>query len=254
MKKQTWTLKHDAFCLEHKLPPTAKLLWQWLLANYKEDQDIEPDLETDFNSWAEKHRGKRFSINTIKNALKRLTECQVVRLIKKWSWYEVRIAIFPPNWFKPKLSKKSQNSDQIDEKQPSTSENSEESICNNNINNLEEYVSPEGIISEDDIAEYQQVLTECENAGVPFDPMKSPEILRYSIGEVKEAIALFEKSRKRQAIPNPQGWLICCLRFKWYEPYKKWDFPGLFAALAALIPGHDERLSKLIPGANPIPY
>jgi archaellum component FlaC len=156
MKKQTWTPKHDAFCLEHKLQPAAKLLWQWLLANYQEDQEIEPHLEDDFNSWVEKYRGKGFSINTIKNALNRLVECQAVQMLKKWKWYEVRIVVFPPNWFKPKLKKNSQNSYQIDEIQPSNPVYTENEVCSSNID----------IPSEDDIVEYEQVLTECENAGM----------------------------------------------------------------------------------------
>lgn len=247
MKKQTWTLKHDAFCLEHKLTGTAKLLWQWLLANYKEDQDIEPDLEKDFNSWVEKHLGKRRHVNTIKNALNQLIECQVVQLVKKWNWHEVRIAIFPPNWFKPKKTKNSQNNHPIDEKQPSNPENIEDGIYSSSIDIscLEPPdTPPENIISEDDIAEYEQVLTECENAGIVFNPVQSPEILNYSLEEVKMAIALFKKKGVHQKIHNPQGWLLLCLRRRWYDQARNWSMTDLFTALSELFP---QKIDNLIP-------
>jgi 5'-3' exonuclease len=41
-----WTEKHDQFCLENKLTPTAKLLWQWLVHNYKSEEEVEPETLT----------------------------------------------------------------------------------------------------------------------------------------------------------------------------------------------------------------
>jgi hypothetical protein len=51
-----WTQKHDQFCLENKLTPTAKLLWQWLVHNYKTEEVIEPELELEFNAWIKKRK------------------------------------------------------------------------------------------------------------------------------------------------------------------------------------------------------
>jgi hypothetical protein len=118
-----WTEKHDQFCLENKLTPTAKLLWQWLVHNYKSEEEVEPDLQTQFNAWIKKHLGKERSPNTIKDALNRLIECGAIRKIKQWNWHEVRIITFPPYFFRVK--KNSQNRHQIDKTQHSNDQSTE---------------------------------------------------------------------------------------------------------------------------------
>ncbi|MBW4477866.1 MAG: hypothetical protein KME54_13595 [Tolypothrix brevis GSE-NOS-MK-07-07A] len=42
-----WTDKYDAYCLEHGLTPSAKLLWQWLVYQ-GENQELEPELKEEF--------------------------------------------------------------------------------------------------------------------------------------------------------------------------------------------------------------
>jgi hypothetical protein len=84
----------------------------------------------------------------------------------------------------------------------------------------------------------ESVLSECEKAGIVFDPKQSPEILEYAIEEVKSAIALFHSRgghetdwRGKRKIKNPQGWLLACLRKRWYDQADQWTFTGLLAAL-----------------------
>ncbi|MBD2692643.1 hypothetical protein [Anabaena catenula] len=215
----TWTNKHDAFCLENHIPPAAKLLWQWLLHHHKESEELEPELKKEFNAWVQKHRGRGYHVNTIKTALARLIDCRVVQVLKQWSWHEVRIITRPLDFFKPK--KNSQNRHQIDKRQPSNDISTEKEVCSSSNNS----------ISEEQILEHEQVLTECENVGIVFDPIGSPEILNYCHEEVKLAIALFHKRGGHEKIKNPQGWLLQCLRRCWYDQPKNWSFTDLLIAL-----------------------
>ncbi|MBO1050405.1 MAG: hypothetical protein HEQ10_23130 [Dolichospermum sp. DEX182a] len=219
-----WTQNHDQFCLENKLTPTAKLLWQWLVHNYKSEEEVEPDLQAQFNAWIKKHLGKERSPNTIKDALNRLIECGAIRKIKQWNWHEVRIIFFPPYFFVVK--KNSQNRHQIDKTQPSNNQSTETPPCSSsNINH-------DPIIDEEDVAEGEKVLDACEAAGIVFNPIKSPEILQYCLEEVQLAIELFQQRGGHQKIKNPQGWLLQCLRKYWFDEPQGWTFSDLIAAFS----------------------
>ncbi|WP_016951242.1 hypothetical protein [Anabaena sp. PCC 7108] len=218
-----WTKAHDEFCLENSIPPAAKLLWQWLVSIGKQEEELEPELKKEFNLWVEKHRGKGFHVNTIKNALSRLVDCGVVQILKQWSWHEVRIITFPLDFFKVK--KNSQNRHSIDKRQPSNDISTEKGECSSSNNS----------ISEEDILEHEQVLTECEKVGIVFNPIQSPEILKYSLEDVKLAIALFFKRGGHEKIKNPQGWLLQCLRRCWYEQAQNWSFTDLLSALGEML-------------------
>ena len=50
----TWTDKHDAYCLEHRIAPSAKLLWQWLLAR-SEAPEQEPDFLQELGDLLRRH-------------------------------------------------------------------------------------------------------------------------------------------------------------------------------------------------------
>ncbi|HLO84909.1 MAG TPA: hypothetical protein VK203_07840 [Nostocaceae cyanobacterium] len=220
-----WTSKHDAFCLENRVTPSAKLLWHWLeaLAKGNHDQELEPDLK-DFNKWVEKHRGKGFCRLTLKNALAQLIDLRVVDLIKQFTWSIVRIATRPLEWLKPKKNLRQRNKNYA--QQPSNQQNTDDA----------QYSSSNYSLSEEELAEHEAVLTECENAGIVFDPIQSPEILDYTHEEVKAAIKLFHQRGGHKKIKNPQGWLIGCLRRRWYEQPQGWSFIDLLTALGVIRP------------------
>jgi hypothetical protein len=220
-----WTEKHDQFCLENKLTPSAKLLWQFLVHRYDENEEIEPDLDQEFNAWVKKYRQEPFSINTIKTAFNRLVDCEAIRKIKQWSWREVRIITFPPYFFRVK--KNLRNRHLIDEKQPSNDLSTETGDSSSSIDINHD------LIHEEVIGECEQILDECESAGIVFNPIQSPEILNYSIEDVKLAIALFQKRGGHNKISNPQGWLLACLRRRWFEQASEWSFSDLLTALKA---------------------
>jgi hypothetical protein len=218
-----WTQKHDQFCLENKLTPTAKLLWQWLVHNYKTEEVIEPELELEFNAWIKKHFGKGRSPNTIKDAFNRLIECEAIQKIKQWNWHEVRIITFPPYFFRVK--KNLRNRHQIDERQPSNDLSTETPHSSSSID-----INHYSVIEEEDIAEGEKVLDTCEFAGIVFNPIQSPEILQYSFEDVEAAIALFRQRGGHKKIKNPQGWLLQCLRREWFVESQSWSFSDLLSA------------------------
>lgn len=220
----TWTEKHDQFCLENELTPSAKLLWQFLVHRYKENEEIEPDLDKEFNAWVKKYRKDPFSINTIKTAFNRLIECEAIRKIKQWSWHEVRIITFPPYFFRVK--KNSQNHHQIDKKQPSKPHSTETPLGSSSID-----INHDPDIEEEIIAECEKVLDACESAGIVFNPIQSPQILDYPLEDVKMAIALFHQRGGHKKIKNPQGWLLQCLRREWFFEAQGWSFSDLLSAL-----------------------
>ncbi|WGV23361.1 hypothetical protein [Halotia branconii] len=225
LQNSQWTEQHDAFCLENKLTPAAKLLWQWLIRQGM-GEEIEPDLKEEFNHWVEKHRGKPYHRDTLKEALQQLINCRVVQLVKKFKWHIVRIITRPLDWLKPRKNspKRNQNCDSP----PSNPQSAEQGFSSSSNTSF----------SEDQLLIMESVLSECEKEGIVFDPVQSPEILEYSLEEVQYALALFKNRgghqtdyRGKPRIRNPQGWLLTCLRKCWYRQADQWSFGGLLAAL-----------------------
>jgi hypothetical protein len=124
-----WTDKYDAHCLEYGLTPSAKLLWQWLVYQ-GENQELEPDLKEEFNKWVGKKRGKPYDPKTLKTAIKQLSDCAVINVLREFSWKVYRIFLRPLEWLTPK--KKSRNPAQISNLDPSNSMFLEEGDDNNN--------------------------------------------------------------------------------------------------------------------------
>lgn len=225
MTTTAWTSEHDAYCLENRITPAAKLLWHWLtiLGKGNHDQELEPDLK-DFNRWVEKHRGKGFCRLTLKNALSQLIDLRVVDLIKQFTWSIVRIATRPLDWLKPKKNLRHRN--KTYNPQAPNQQDADGDSCS----------SSNSTLTEEELAEHEAVLTECENAGIPFSPTQSPEILEYTHEEVKAAISLFNQRGGHKKIKNPQGWLINCLRRRWYEQAQSWSWVELLTALGLTKP------------------
>jgi len=125
-----WTDKYDAYCLEHGLPSSTKLLWQWLVYQ-GENQELEPDLEEEFNQWVSKKRGKPYDPKTLKTAIKQLSDCAAINILRKFRWNVYRIFLRPLEWLTPK--KKSRNPAQISNLDPSNSTSAEKGDDYNNI-------------------------------------------------------------------------------------------------------------------------
>ncbi|BBD60608.1 hypothetical protein NIES2109_34070 [Nostoc sp. HK-01] len=224
LQNSQWTEQHDAFCLANKIAPAAQFLWRYLTTEGV-GEEVEIDL-TDFNKQVTKHRGKGYCRLTLKNALAQLEQHRVVNIIRQYTWKIVKIVTRPLDWLKPK--KNLQKGNKNYNLQPS-----------NDLSAVHGENSSSNDHPRDEmIAECEEILSECEKAGITFDPEQSPEILEYTLKEVQAAIALFhsrgghEKDwRGRPKIRNPQGWLLSCLRKGYYLLPESWSFGGLLAAL-----------------------
>jgi hypothetical protein len=68
-----WTKKHTTYSVLHRLTPTARELWQWLLDEMPEGSHEIIDLR-DFNKWVNRTRGFPHDPKTVKSAASQLRE------------------------------------------------------------------------------------------------------------------------------------------------------------------------------------
>lgn len=173
-----WTNKHDEFCLEHVLTPSAKLLWQWLVYS-GENKELEPDLQEEFNNWVASKRGKPFDPKTLKTAIKQLDGCGVLNIVRKFSWKVYRLFLRPLDWLTPK--KKPRYSKRFSNLQPSNAVTAEDGVDNNNII----YSS---LSSEDH--KRISIIKLCEQYGYKNYPKA---IFTYSVEEIKSILERWSK-------------------------------------------------------------
>jgi hypothetical protein len=215
---QQWGVEHDAYCLKHQITPSAKLLWQWLLRQGEQGEEIEPDLG-EFNQWVKRHRGKGYCRGTLKAALAQLVDLRIVNLIKQYTWKIVKIVTRPLEWLKPKKNLHKQNP-----------------TDNSPTSNTQSSEKPEYSSSNSDIPsehpDKREILEVCANAGIYYDPDVPCEVFNYSLDEVKQAVECYEARLGGEQINNPPGWLISCLRWRWY------DQPGILSRLVNWLKGN----------------
>ncbi|AFY48894.1 hypothetical protein Nos7524_3091 [Nostoc sp. PCC 7524] len=195
-----WTEAHDAYCLENKITPAAKLLWQWLIRQGIGDEQ-EPDLK-EFNQWVEKHRGKGYTRPTLKDALAQLVDCRVVQIVKQFTWRIVRIVTRPLDWLNPKKNLRHQhkNCDSPPSK-PQSADDTPNSSSN----------------SSNDTASREEIIEVCAKAGIFYHPDKPAKVFSYSLDDVLLAIDVYKLRSAQERIRNPQGWLIDCLEWRYWE-------------------------------------
>lgn len=89
-----------------------------------------------------------------------------------------------------------------------------------------------------------EILKLCLEHGIYFDPDKktTQELFNYDIEDIKAALAHFVKrgghetdAQGNRKIPNPQGWLISCLREGYWEDYEM-TFSDALVRLASVLP------------------
>ena len=219
---KVWTERHDEFCLENRIKPSAKLLWQWLIRQSKLSAEIEPDLK-DFNAWAAKHRLKPFCRDTLKDALQQLIDLRVVHVVKRFTWHVVRLVtrslldLFP--------RKKSRQREEICVLPPSNPQSDDR-----------------GTKQQQQSFPIQDNVADLRNAGLDFDN-NDPEVVSYPNNEIKLALAMFEIRGGIEKIENPEGWIRTCLRERYWEEDRNYE--ALFKKL-----GNLEIWGELFPDNN----
>ena len=197
MASTVWTDKHQAFCYQQKLPPSAQALWQWLLMHQKPDKpDIEFNLQA-FNKHVTKSRGRPYDPKTLKRAAAALVESGAIidEGSERFQW----------NWKRWILRSIKLLVDKIRPRKK----------CPRVDTNAEKQASNQQSVSNHQKQQQQSKLFDlCSQAGIYYRP--GAEVFDYSIEEVQNAIAHFQRRGGHEKIDNPQGWLIDCLRGEWW--------------------------------------
>ncbi|MEH2270093.1 MAG: hypothetical protein V7K68_16905 [Nostoc sp.] len=213
-----WTEAHEAFCYQHHIPPAAKILWQWLMRQGQIASEIEPDL-SEFNAWVAKTRGKPYAHNYLKKIFEILVSCRVLQVIKQYSWKITKLLVRPLSWLNPPKKvreKKLYNHNSSYNSQPSNGTNAEPGV--NSSSNSSTHISTEEF---QELERRHDILKTCGEYQIYFDPNKptTNQLFEFDISDVTQALKHFVKrgghekySSGKRIIPNPQGWLINCLR------------------------------------------
>lgn len=205
-----WTKKHATFCVQNRLTPTARELWQWLLDEMPEGSSEIIDLR-DFNKWVEDTRGKPHDNKSVKSAAQQLIKVGVLIRTQSYTAYVWRWTLRSINLLLPPTSrptpKKSASKPKFPDSDPQTDESSETGNNSSSTNNLEE-----------NSQNADEILAECEAAGIPFVKAERPKVLNFPLHQVKIALAYFQyrypDEESRQEIRSYQGTLIYFLRKK----------------------------------------
>ncbi|MDZ8239700.1 MAG: hypothetical protein RMZ69_21550 [Nostoc sp. ChiQUE01a] len=220
-----WTEEHEAFCYQHRIPPAAKSLWQWLMRQGVIGEEVEPDL-SEFNAWVEKVRGKKYTHNYLKQMFELLQVHRVIQVVKQYSWKIFKLLVRPLQWLKPRKKKREknlQNSNSSYTLQASNQQSTEPGI-----------IQQQHSYSESNV----ELLTE---KGIYYDADEK-EVLERPTDEIKVALALFDIRGAFEKILNPEGWIRRCLRGRWWEHPRnlslltkyfgnlnEWDWQELFS-------------------------
>lgn len=205
-----WTEEHEAYCYKHHIPPAAKILWQWLMRQGQIASEIEPDL-SEFNAWVAKTRGKPYAHNYLKKIFEILVSCRVLQVIKQYSWKITKLLVRPLSWLNPpkkRREKNLQNHNSSYNSPPSNDISAEQGV-----NSSSNSITPTTAEFEE-MERRHDILTACAEYQIYFDPKKrtTRHLLEFDIESIKLALQHFIKRGGHQAINNPQGWLVDCLR------------------------------------------
>ena len=220
---KVWTEKHDEFCLENRIKPSAKLLWQWLIRQGKLSNEIEPDLK-DFNDWVAKFRREPYCRDTLKDALQQLIDLRVVHLVKRFTWRVVRIVTRT-----------------IEDLFPRKKSRQREEICVLQASNPQP--DDGGTKQQQQSSSIQENVAELRNAGFDFDESDT-EVVNRPNNEIKLALEIFNLRGGFEKIQdNPEGWIRTCLRERYWEEDRNYE--ALFKKLGSL-----EIWGELFPDNN----
>lgn len=231
-----WTEKHLKYCLKYRVGNVAQTLWKWLLTLPKYGDKIEFALK-EFQEYVKKLRGKSHAMNWVKLQLDKLVFLRIISVDKDFGHNTYRIELRHPDDIKPKirkernlhyhqvsLEKHTSNTAQCEtgDISSSTIDNASSSLDNtdssvgNKVSHQPETKKPL------DLKEHYrklQIIKACAKFGIFFHPKKSTteEIYKYPIEDITASLELFAKRNQRGTITNPKGFLIDCLRYRFYE-------------------------------------
>ncbi|MGD1914113.1 MAG: hypothetical protein ACFB2X_25730 [Rivularia sp. (in: cyanobacteria)] len=253
-----WTEKHLEYCLKFELKYVAQTLWKWLLTLGKEGDKIEFDFK-EFQEYVRKLQGKPFTLQWVLIQFHKLEFLRIIHIDKDFGHNVYRIILRNPaatipkkrrernlNYHQVTLEKQASNDCHSDAgyNSSSPSNKSSQTTCtdedsSSNINNQPETTN------QLDIKEHHrklQIIKACAKYGILFNPKKTTtdEIYKYPIEDINASLKLFKQRNNRSSIDNPQGWLIDCLRYRYWEDslYTRESFMSDFEEIFASVFGN----------------
>lgn len=194
-----WTDRHHAYCLKHHIRCATLDVYQWLVAQ-GENVELEVDFKHEFNAWVAKKRGAPYHRDTIKKAIATLADLGVITLGKKYSWCIWSLFVISlDRLVKPR--KKSGNRTTPRGFDPAKHGKPDERVLQQQH-------------------QYNSLLAK---AKIIFQPRYLKRLLKFSIDDLRNAIALFFYRGGHEKINNPSGWIVECLRNGWWEDQMRYQ-------------------------------
>ncbi|MGL5876398.1 MAG: hypothetical protein ACRC2V_01210 [Xenococcaceae cyanobacterium] len=189
-----WSKKHDDFCLENNIRPSAQLLWRWLMSEGQPGEPIEIDLLLEFNAWVDKHRPEGgFSNPTLKSALNQLEEVGIVVIERTYTWRIHAIVFRALKWLK--------KSDPDDK--PIYTESAL----------IPQFVADKMEQQQQEI----EVRQELKTWGIEYRDRDWKKILIHGVENIKAGLQHLLVRATSSEINNPSGWLRSCIRNEWWQ-------------------------------------
>lgn len=213
--------------MKHRLPASARELWQWILeAQAGSSAEVEFNLKS-FNAWVEKQRGKPHDVKTVKSAAKRLVDCGAFKDLKcdgfKWNWK--RWIVMPINLIvNPiKRRKSSLGMEEIPDLEVSNPQFADNDALTTTTN-LDEDLTTK--------------VEACARAGIDYQQKEASFLRSFTLEQVKKAIAYF--LFKRKDIDYPEGWFRASLEGNYADQYlvsqerNQYSTSGLFGLIKSV--------------------
>lgn len=233
---KTWTEKHLKFAIKFRLKGVCQTLWEWLISLSKKSEEIEFNIQ-EFQEYCKKLRATPHCLKWVRKMFDKLILLRIVSIDKDFGHDSYRINLRHPDLVIPKKRKETNfhyvqvnsnletsndchsKTDSTSSSTPSNSLESIDSTDNGSSDNSNNHSTNE---IEDGFHEHKrklQIIKACAKFGILFNPKKitTHELYKYAFEDITESLELFKKRNDRKTIDNPQGWLIDCLRYKYYE-------------------------------------
>ena len=231
-----WTEKHLKYCLKYRIKNVAQTLWKWLLTLRRCSDKIEFTLQ-EFQQYVKKQQGKPHALHWVKKQFEKLVFLRIIHIDKDFGHNTYRIQLRHPDATIPKKrcernlhyhqlnckkhpstdchSDTDYNSSSSPHSSDITTSCTDDISSSNNDSNAEE----SNIINVKERNRRLRIIQACAKFGILFNPKKSTteEIYKYPFEDITASLELFKQRNKRETITNPQGWLIDCLRNRFYE-------------------------------------
>ncbi|MEL6494102.1 MAG: hypothetical protein AAFQ41_03135 [Cyanobacteria bacterium J06623_7] len=213
----TWTKKYDLYSAACRLRQSDERLLRYILRRSKQNTvcEIEIDLRT-FNQSIAKHRGNPYDRKTIKSALWRLDELTngLVLVTKSYTWAIHKIIVRPLFMV---LEQKSQAGDN----------SPKPNRCNPMFSDAQKRAAVEQ--QQQNISKLDSLFTKI---GIKFDYAALKRVWKLSgksMVDITSAVELLlhRHSTQTQAIKNPQGFIIECLKQSWQKGFNLFYQPEL---------------------------